>query len=559
MLLTLAGGIGIFLVGMVLLTEGLKTAAGSALREVLRRFTGNRFSAVASGAAITALVQSSSATTLATIGFVSAGLLSFQAAVGVIFGANLGTTSTGWLVSTIGLKVSVAEWTLPLIGAGALLWLLAPGRRGAAGQALAGFGLIFVGIGTLQEGMAGLAERIDPGSFAGGGIGARFLLVGIGVVMTVVMQSSSAAIATTLTAVDSGAISLEEAAALAIGQNLGTTVTAGIAAIGATTAAKRTALAHVLFNAVTGVVALAALPAFVEAAEDAAGEGDPALALAAFHTLFNLAGVALLLPVLGTFAGAVARLVPERGPRYLADLDDAVATVPDLAIDAARRAAAAIGRALLEASADLARGAAPRATAEAAGAIEPLTRFIERVDPGSDPGSRQRYASLLHAVDHLHRLAGLVGERRPPLVPSSVFPRRSATLAERLETLAGALGDRALLRAVLPETAETARRFAHWRESRRRRLIDEAAAPRTAQGMVESVAQDVRAWRRRLFGGTGPRPPSGPPAPPQPGLVERLDTMLWMARVIYHGWRLAAHLDAIASGERAATAPPEPG
>jgi len=557
-LLTLVGGIGIFLVGMALLTEGLKTAAGSALREVLQRFTGNRFSAVASGAAITALVQSSSATTLATIGFVSAGLLSFQAAVGVIFGANLGTTSTGWLVSTIGLKVSVAEWTLPLIGAGALLWLLARGRRGAAGQALAGFGLIFVGIGTLQDGMGGLAERIDPGSFAGGGLGARFLLVGIGVAMTVVMQSSSAAIATTLAAVDSGAISLEEAAALAIGQNLGTTVTAGIAAIGATTAAKRTALAHVLFNAVTGAVALAALPAFVEAAEDTTGESDPAMALAAFHTLFNLAGVLLLLPVLGTFARTVARLVPERGPHYLANLDDAVATVPDLAIDAARRAAAAIGEALLRASVDLTRGATPRATAEAAGAIEPLTRFIERVDPGSDPAARQAYASLLHAMDHLHRLAGLVSERRPPLAPAAVFPRRSALLAERLEALAAALGDAEQLRAALAETGEAARRFAYWRETRRRRLIEEAAA-RGSQGMVESVAQDVRAWRRRLFGDSSSGAASRPQARPQPGLVERLDTMLWMARVIYHGWRLAAHLDAIASGQRAEAAPPEPG
>ncbi|MEJ5220474.1 MAG: Na/Pi symporter [Tepidiforma sp.] len=137
MVFTVLGGIGIFLVGMLLLTDGLKTAAGSALRELLKRFTGNRFTAVASGAAVTALVQSSSATTLMTIGFVSAGLLSFQGAVGVIFGANLGTTSTGWIVSTIGLKVRVAEWTMPFIGLGALAWLVFDGRRAALDAVLA--------------------------------------------------------------------------------------------------------------------------------------------------------------------------------------------------------------------------------------------------------------------------------------------------------------------------------------------------------------------------------------------------------------------------------------
>lgn len=162
---SLLGGIGLFLLGMILMTDGLKTAAGDALRRVLLRFTGGPFRAMLSGATITALVQSSSATTLTTIGFVSAGILTFQQAVGVIFGANLGTTSTGWLVSLLGFKVSIASYALPMVGVGALLNLLGRGRLRAAGLALAGFGLIFVGIDQLQSAMAVVATRIDPSMF----------------------------------------------------------------------------------------------------------------------------------------------------------------------------------------------------------------------------------------------------------------------------------------------------------------------------------------------------------------------------------------------------------
>lgn len=557
MLFSLIGGIGIFLVGMLLLTDGLKTVAGSGLRAVLQRFTGNRIAAVLSGALITGLVQSSSATTLATIGFVSAGLLGFQAAVGVIFGANLGTTSTGWIVSTLGLKVRIAEWTLPFIGVGALAWLTLGGRRAAAGMALAGFGLVFVGIGTLQSGMADLAERIDPGSFGGGAFAGRLLLVGVGIVMTVAMQSSSAAIATTLAAVDAGAITLEEAAALAIGQNVGTTVTAGVAAVGATTAARRTALAHVLFNVITGLVALALLPGFVELSRDVADDGDPAMALAAFHTVFNVSGVLLLLPLLGPFTRTVERLVPDRGPRFLANLDSAVAGVPDIALDAARRSAAAIGVALLGRAGALTAGRSPARTAEdPAMALEPLAQFAARIDPGADPATRQRSVSLLHAIDHLHRLAELTAAP-PPRAPAEHFPRRTRQLVAALETARQALDDPGDTTA-LEELAGGAAALVRWREHRRRRLIEEAAGPPASGELVQAVARDVRSWPRRLFG--SPRADAPAAAAPAPGsdLVARLDTMLWMARVAYHAWRLAAHLAACASGEPAPRAAAEP-
>lgn len=171
MLALLLGGIGLFLLGMTLLTDGLKVLAGDALRRVLARFTGGPTRAMLSGAALTALIQSSSATTLATIGFVSAGLLTFQQAVGLVFGANLGTTSTAWLVSLLGLKLSVSAVALPLVGVGALARLLARDRWAAAGTALSGFGLVFVGIDTLQAGMADLAAQIDPEALPGASLG----------------------------------------------------------------------------------------------------------------------------------------------------------------------------------------------------------------------------------------------------------------------------------------------------------------------------------------------------------------------------------------------------
>ena len=210
----LIGGIGLFLLGMILMTDGLKALAGNALREWLSRFTGSKFKAVLTGVSITAVVQSSSVTTMATIGFVSAGLLSFTNAIGVIIGANLGTTSTGWIVSLLGLKLSIGQFILPLIGVGALLKLFSRGRTANIGIALAGFATIFVGIQTMQNGMTGLAEHIDLSQYSAAGIQARLLLVLIGAAITLVMQSSSAAVATTLTALAAGTISIEQAAAL---------------------------------------------------------------------------------------------------------------------------------------------------------------------------------------------------------------------------------------------------------------------------------------------------------------------------------------------------------
>ena len=174
-IIQLSGGIGLFLLGMSLMTDSLKAMAGESLRQWLGRFTGSPFKAMMSGIGFTLVVQSSTATTLATIGFVSAGVLSFTQAIGVIIGANIGTTSTGWMVALLGLKFSVSMIALPMVGIGAMMKLLGQDRMALLGLCLAGFGLLFIGIDFLQSAMAGFAEQVDLAQWSNDGLMTRLI------------------------------------------------------------------------------------------------------------------------------------------------------------------------------------------------------------------------------------------------------------------------------------------------------------------------------------------------------------------------------------------------
>lgn len=333
------GGIGLFLLGMTLLTDGLKLAAGPALEVLLSRWTSTRLRALLSGITITALVQSSSAVTVATLGFVNAGLLGFQHALWVIFGSNVGTTLTAWLVAVLGFSIKIDAYALPLIGIGAFIYLgVRNARLKAAGTAIAGFGLLFLGIDFLKSSFDGLGGGLSDSLLAGGGL-SLFGMVVAGTLLTVLMQSSSAAIALILTAIASQLLPLEAGAAAVIGANIGTTSTAILASFGATSNGKRLSLAHVLFNLITGAVALAMLPVFMwlVAAFMPAGEADtnPALFLAGFHTLFNLLGVLLMWPFGDRFTHWLqARFHKGEKVLSLQHLDKAAAVVPDVALRA---------------------------------------------------------------------------------------------------------------------------------------------------------------------------------------------------------------------------------
>jgi phosphate:Na+ symporter len=359
----LLGGLGMFLLAVTMITDGLKATAGPALREMLANWTRTPLQGIFSGVAITAIVQSSSAVTVATIGFVNAGIINMRQALGIVYGSNIGTTMTAWLVAIIGFKLNVDAFALPLIGLGMILKLTGGERKRASiGLALVGFGLFFIGIDVLKDAFGGLVDSIDLATFTLEGLAGVLTYFGIGFLMTVLTQSSSAAIAITLTAATGGVLDINAAAAMVIGANVGTTSTAALAVIGATPNAKRVASAHILFNLGTGVVALIILPVLFLIVKHAGVllglEDIPAVTLALFHTIFNILGVLLIFPLNGRLADFLAnRFVTqeemEGQPRYL---DKVVAVSPPLAVNALAlelsRIAAIVRRMGLEAISD---------------------------------------------------------------------------------------------------------------------------------------------------------------------------------------------------------------
>src|SRR5215475_14582460 len=348
--ISIIGGVGLFLLGMTVMTAGLKGLAGSGLRTVLSKAAATPLRGSFWGGIATLVVQSSSATTMTTIGLVSADLLTFPQGLGLVFGANVGTTATGWLVALIGVRVSLTAAALPMIFIGALINLLGRGRVSTAGAALAGFALVLFGLTTLQQGMAGVAEQwhpadlpavmADPGSTWWSAIFGVLTLVLVGIVVTTLMQSSTAAIAVTLSANYAGAIGLDQACALIIGQNIGTATSSAMAAIGASNAAKRLALAYILFKLIAAIIALVAFPVVTPLLVQASNTIDSVTLLAAYHTAYNVVGVLVVLPLIDKFTRFVERILPERGSLLTRCLDPSALETPIATVEAVRRTVA---------------------------------------------------------------------------------------------------------------------------------------------------------------------------------------------------------------------------
>ncbi|WP_173912718.1 Na/Pi cotransporter family protein [Acinetobacter sp. Marseille-Q1618] len=334
----LCGGVGLFLLGMTLMTNGLKDITGETLKHLFTQFTNTPMKALLSGIGLTILVNSSTATTVATVGFVNAGVMTFAQAMGVVIGANIGTTSTGWLVAFLGLKFSISMFALPFIGFGAMLHLVAKDRLKLFGLILAGFGMIFFGIAVLQEAMAGFSNRVDLSFLSADGFWAKLLLVAIGIVMTLILQSSSASITATLAALASGAIDLSQALYLVIGQNIGSVGITILSAIGASINAKRTVAVNVIFNLVAAIVAFVLLaPVLLWLYQHISwlSRWDALVMVALFHTAFSMVGACIFMPVLKPLEALVIRLLPEHSPSILNCLDEASLQVPIVAIQAA--------------------------------------------------------------------------------------------------------------------------------------------------------------------------------------------------------------------------------
>lgn len=317
------------------MTSGLRELAGDRLRSTLITFTRSPLSGAFTGAATTAILQSSSATTITAVGFVSAGLMTFPMALGIIFGANAGTTITGWIVTLLGFKLQLGTIALPLVLAGAILKLFAGTRLATAGLTLAGFSLIFIGISLLQSGMSGLPNLISPENLPALTPFGMLQLVAIGILVTIITQSSSAGVATTLAALFAGAINLEQAICFVIGMDVGTTFTAAVATIGGSTEARRTGFSHVIYNLFTGIFALLLVTPYVYALNKYAPEflaDNPGVALVAFHTGFNVLGVMLVLPFASQFARLIIHLFPERKSRLSQELDNRFLNQPEVAL-----------------------------------------------------------------------------------------------------------------------------------------------------------------------------------------------------------------------------------
>lgn len=354
--LQLVGALGVFLFGLQVMSEGLQKAAGTRLRAVLQGATQNRFTGTLSGFVVTCAVQSSSATTVMVVAFCSAGLLTLTQSLGVIFGSNIGTTTTAWLVSLLGFKVHIATFAVPMIGVGFFSQFI---RRWSlphkVGQALVGFGLLFLGLDLLKDalpdiknmpGAVEMLRNLEPGTASG----LLFAIV-FGAVLTALVQSSSASMAITLTAAAKGYIDFPTASAIALGQNIGTTITAALATIGAPLVARRAALAHFLFNFLGAIWPILLLSPFLHLVDvlvpgDPYGTGDKVLLaipthIAAFHTLFNVVNTVLFLSVLGSFEKLICRLLPEKPGEQeeptLMYLDSPFGSTPEIAISAATR------------------------------------------------------------------------------------------------------------------------------------------------------------------------------------------------------------------------------
>lgn len=433
----LIGGLGLFLLGMSLLTEGLKVAAGDSLRDLLGRWTKTRFRALAAGFAFTALLQSSSAVTVAVIGFVNASMLSLLNAVWVVFGANVGTTMTAWIVSLVGLKLKIGLMALPMIGIGMALRLTGPGtRRAAYGDTLAGFGLFFLGISVLSDTFSEFAGEIDLIGSAYPGLLENAMFVGAGFMITVLTQSSSASIAVALTAAAGGLLPLEPATALVIGANLGTTSTALFAVIGATPAAKRVAISHLVFNLITGIVALVSLPAFIGwvtwVSRAATLPEEPAVFLALFHTLFNVAGVLLVWPIADKLVAWLAQrfVTKDEDDARLHFLDDTTISIPALAANAVAM--------------ELAR------LAKIAGAM--ITHSTS--DEGGGPAYAARRAEIIGSVaEGISRYLGnLYAQKLPPVLSDAlVHAVRSLQHYVEAAEITQDLSERPAKDPVLPE------------------------------------------------------------------------------------------------------------
>jgi phosphate:Na+ symporter len=340
----IAAGVAIFLFGMLFLEDGFKAFTGGILEKILKRTTDKLWKSMTFGVVSTSIMQSSSLVSVITISFLSAGLIGLAAGIGIVFGANLGTTTGAWLIAGFGLKIDIAAYAMPMLVFGIILAFQASKAAKGIGYILAGLGFLFLGIHYMKEGFQTFKETIDLAQFAVPGLTGLLIYTGIGIFATVVMQSSHATLVITITALAAGQITYENALALAIGANIGTCITAILGAISANVEGRRLAAAHLIFNVTTGVVAIIFMNYILVAVDWISGHvgiasDDWTLKLAVFHTLFNTLGITIMVPLLNQLVNLLQRIIPEPKADLVAPLylNDAVAEFPDTLVETVRK------------------------------------------------------------------------------------------------------------------------------------------------------------------------------------------------------------------------------
>ncbi len=323
----IAAGIALFLFGMLSLEKGFKSFTGGVLESALRGSTDRLWKSIGFGLAATTLMQSSTLVSLVTISFVSAQMITLAGGIGIIMGANLGTTTGAWLIAGLGLRVDIAAYAMPMLVFGVILLLNSSRTLKGIGYLLLGMGFLFLGIHYMKEGFDAMQDGFDLSAYAVPGLTGLLLFTAIGMLVTVIMQSSHATLLVIIAALAAGQVTYDNALALAIGANLGSAFTTALGGMTANLGGKRLAIAHVLFNVMTAAVAITLIDQMGWAVDGISGligiaEDDFLLKLALFHTLFNLLGVILLVPFVPHLERRLIRHVhylppPAEAPRFL--------------------------------------------------------------------------------------------------------------------------------------------------------------------------------------------------------------------------------------------------
>ena len=322
---------------MHVLEEYVKSLSGKTFRRIIRQYTNGTLKAIGSGSLVTAVLQSSSAVSLMVLAFVGAGVLSMENAIGVMMGSNIGTTFTAWIVATLGFKIKIESFAFPLIGIGGvgLIFFGSYPKLLQSSKLLIGFGFLFLGLDYMKLSVEGLAQSFNLDQISGYGL---WLYLLVGIVITALMQSSSASIAIILTALNGQLINFNMGVAMVIGANVGTTITVLLGSIGAVQSKKRVGFGHLIFNVVTAVVAFSSLPALIWCIELFFNiDSNNVMGLALFHTLFNALGVVIFFPFVGLLSRALCTLFPDYRAMLTLYIDKTPPAVPDAATTALKK------------------------------------------------------------------------------------------------------------------------------------------------------------------------------------------------------------------------------